>query len=365
MAREKIDLSSAEDKVLWLDSGGMCAICKKKLILDDVGDKVNIGERAHIIGKGTTGPRREFMEQYGYKEETLDDLSNLMLLCKICHKKIDSNEKNYPPEMLFKIKADHENMIRKRLEINGKSIVVIHKRKDGPIDHISLSSQIDSILIDAVSLQDEFTNFSQEGWQEAKRVNEDFYKNVMEVKKKYDGTMISIFSLSPIPLLIHFGKLVSDSVPVEIYQYDRSSQTWVRSENNGQIFEQTEVNVNFNQSESNILVITMEISSRIRKSDIAEILDQSYNHVNISVGEPKIDAILYNKDVIKIKEKFREQVLYLQQKYDFKEIHLFYAGPAGLAVELGRCINEEMFPHLHLYHFKQRESPKYHHAFVI
>ncbi|PJW18888.1 SAVED domain-containing protein [Geobacillus sp. WSUCF-018B] len=361
-----MDLSNAENYYLWVNSGGMCAICKRKLILDDVGKKINIGERAHIIAKGKRGPRREHMEEYGLTEDRLDTPENLILLCETHHKIIDQNPEQYPPHELFRIKKEHEQFVQKRLELYGNSIVVIHKRKGGPIDHISIADQINCLLMDAVSLQEEFNDFSKEGWQEAKKKNEEFYTEVMKVKQKYDGATITVFPLSPIPLLVHFGKLISDTVPVEIYQYDRSKQVWVRSAPRDQEVKELELEVSFSPNESDILVVTIEITSKIRPSDVVTALENKpYKHLNIYIPEPKIDAVLFHHDVKRIKETFQNEILRLRQEHDVNEIHLFYAGPAGLAVELGRCINETMFPYVHLYHFNEREIPRYQYAFTI
>ena len=125
-------MSVAGDRLLWVRSGGMCAKCKRVLILDDVNAKVSIGERAHIIGKSNGkkgGPRREFAADYGITEENIDSLMNLMLMCSPCHHTIDTNAIAYPPNDLFEMKKAHEEWVSARLAKNKKAIVVIHKRK--------------------------------------------------------------------------------------------------------------------------------------------------------------------------------------------------------------------------------------------
>jgi len=212
MARDAFKLSTIDDRALWVASGGMCAKCKRVLIFDDIERKVNLGERAHIIGKGDgkNAPRREFAEEYGITEENIDSLMNLMLMCKECHHIIDTNVKQYPPDVLFDMKEKHESWVMSRLSQNKKAIAVLHKRKNSiPLDTILLSDEIDTLILDAVAIQEEFTDFSPEGWELAKKENEEFFQKIVQSKREYTGAYLYIFPLSPIPLLIHCKRQIA------------------------------------------------------------------------------------------------------------------------------------------------------------
>ncbi|MGN4765509.1 hypothetical protein [Bacillus cereus] len=50
--------------------------------------------------------------------------------------------------------------------------------------------------------------------------------------KEKDANVGGIFPLSPIPLLIHLGSLLTDTVPYPIYQFNRETGLWV-SDNPG------------------------------------------------------------------------------------------------------------------------------------
>lgn len=361
-----MNLTNAETYSLWVNSGGMCAICKRKLILDDIDKKINIGERAHIIGQGSKeGPRREYMEQYGLTEDTIDSLWNIVLLCETDHKIVDQNEKQYPPELLYKIKKEHEAYVQNRLDMYGKSIIAIHKRKGGPIDHIEIAGQIESVMVDSVTLQDEFTDFSRGGWEKAKKQNDEFYERLMDIKKKHEGASIAFFSVSPIPLLIHFGHLISDSVPIDVYQYNRAFQTWVRNTPTELPAHSMEVHVDLKTNNTNCLAVAIEVSGHIRSTDVSSAIGKTHDLLKISVPDPKIDAVLYSDDVLKIKKTFQDEILRLIQIKGYSEIHLFYFGPAGLALEIGRCINATMFPYVSLYQFNERDNPRHKFAFAI
>jgi predicted restriction endonuclease len=76
--------------MLWGRAAGRCefAGCNQPVSWHrETKETVNIAEAAHIIGFSEDGPRGE--EELS--EELARDISNLMLLCRNCHKPIDAN----------------------------------------------------------------------------------------------------------------------------------------------------------------------------------------------------------------------------------------------------------------------------------
>ncbi|MRX71958.1 SAVED domain-containing protein [Bacillus lacus] len=367
MARDPFKLSTVDDRALWVTSGGLCAKCKRVLIFDDIEKKVNIGERAHIIGKGDgkKAPRREFAEEYEITEENVDSLMNLMLMCSPCHHTIDNNVKNYPPDLLFEMKDKHEAWVLNRLSQNKKAIAVLHKRKNGiPFDTVLLSEEIDTLILDAVALQEEFVDFSNEGWKKAKKENEEFFKEIVKSKREYAGTFLYIFPLSPIPLLIHLGKLISETVPAVVYQFDRDTQKWCLDDVS---VDSTQKKIIINQTDEvfDALVVTVQASGTITQEDLTGVIDTPYQHLDIRIENPQLNSVLFSQDVINLRQTFRKEIYRLNDLHSYKKIHLFYYGPAGLAVELGRCINENMLPEINLYEYTNRNGIKYARAFSI
>lgn len=362
MSRDAFKFSTIDDRDLWVRSGGLCAKCKRALILDDIEKKVNIGEKAHIIGKGTgkNAPRREFASEYGFDERNIDSIDNLMLMCSPCHHTIDTNVLAYPPDLLFDMKKKHEDWVMSRLSQNNTAIAVMHKRKNSiPFDSVLLAEEIDMVLLDAVSFQDEFTDFSPAGWRQAKKDNEEFFRKVVQSKREYSGAKLCIFSLSPIPLLIHLGKLISDTVPVVIYQFDRTTQKWCLEDSSDEAIHQNILVNTSNEVHSNTLTVTVQVSGTISEEEIKDAVDAPYDCLDIRIENPKLNAVLYNHDISSIQQVFRKELYRLRDLHHYKEIHLFYYGPAGLAVELGRTINDTMLPEIHLYQYDDRSQKKY------
>lgn len=66
----------------------------------------NVGEMAHVVAKSAVGPR-------GEPGGGPDTYANLILLCPTCHRLIDkAPEGEFPPDMLFDWKAEHEKEVR-------------------------------------------------------------------------------------------------------------------------------------------------------------------------------------------------------------------------------------------------------------
>lgn len=103
-----------DDKVkrqLYFESGGYCMnpSCNRELYVYYEGEnRVNISDLAHIIGQSMQGPRGE--SELNIEER--DSADNILLLCKNCHKMIDTNINGYPVELLHDWKTNHLNRIR-------------------------------------------------------------------------------------------------------------------------------------------------------------------------------------------------------------------------------------------------------------
>lgn len=93
-------------KMLFALSGNECAFrgCDEPMSeLRANSTTVILGEIAHIVASSTQGPRGRV------ELEDRDDISNLLLVCRKHHKRIDADPHTYSVPVLKKIKADHEH----------------------------------------------------------------------------------------------------------------------------------------------------------------------------------------------------------------------------------------------------------------
>ncbi|WP_105979199.1 SAVED domain-containing protein [Bacillus paralicheniformis] len=361
-------LKKMEETYLWVACGGVCSFegCNKRLMESSSGDLTNAGIKAHIIGHAENSARHEYMEAYDYTQETLEDISNLMLMCYYHSKLIDDEHTRdqFPPDRLFKMKKEHEEKVSSwSYDRKKKSIALIHKRMGGPISDIEFDNEAPYILLDAVEDQTEFNDFTLEGWERGKKSNEELYGQFLRKIKEKDADVGEVFPLSPIPLLIHLGSLLTDTVPYSIYQFNRETQLWV-SDNSG-VNKDFTLTVSQDIRDCEDLAILVSVSGVVKLKSVEETLGKDFDFISFEVNDPGLKRILYKEDVVNIQSKIKEDVEKLFQKYDYEKIHLFYAGPAGLAIEIGRGINPNIWSAVCLYQYNNRTKPKYQYAFTI
>lgn len=362
-------LRSPERNYLWSVSGGICSYkgCNKRLIRNDSGFLNTVGEIAHIIGNAENSARHEFVDRYESIKEDLECVENLMIMCQEHHTIIDGHQSrvNYPPDLLFQWKREHEEKVISWGEEKKKSIALIHKRFGSPINKIPYGGEPPYILLDAVEEQEEFIDFTSKGWQEGKDKNIELKQEFESKIQENEADILEIFAMSPIPLLIHLGFLLSDTVPYTIYQWDREEEYWVHNQ------PQSEVPVSIKLKQDNYLegndeiAIAVGVSGRIHIKDVKEALNKASDILLMHTEKPSVKNILYRNEVKEIQIQVKERIEYLISEYDYKKIHLFCAVPAGLAIEIGRGINENIWGKVCLYEYKRMNSPRYHFAISL
>jgi hypothetical protein len=368
MSKPRKALPKAVEYLLWASSGGICEFdgCEQRLVFEDAGKTVNIADKAHIISHSPEGPRGEEKEKHGMNEEEIDSANNLILLCKNHHKLVDANPEKYTVDVLYNMKRKHEQWVMERLARVKTSIAILHKTKGPPVDKILLADKLNLKVLGLAPFQEDLDNISQIDWITVKKKNIEVYKEAMELLHTYEGTLFNVFPLSQIPLLIHLGNLITDTIPIQVFQYDRNTGNWVLYAPDTKDLEDLGLTYDLKLRNSKTLTVSLAVSSTIHHDDInAMIPIDDCDFLEITIREPGIDKVLYKEDVDSVKNCFKSQVERLQQQHRYDEIHLFYAGPAGLAVELGRAINRKMWPEVHLYHYDYRSRPHYQKAFSI
>ncbi|WP_297286293.1 HNH endonuclease signature motif containing protein [uncultured Brachyspira sp.] len=98
-------ISESTKKLLLLNSGGMCAICRTSL----TNNENIVADVAHIIAQNINGPRGNI---YYRDSIDIDGYDNLILLCPTHHRIIDNDVNTYTVEKLKEIKYSHEEWVK-------------------------------------------------------------------------------------------------------------------------------------------------------------------------------------------------------------------------------------------------------------
>jgi hypothetical protein len=92
-------------KILWGLAGSYCAVCQQPLVADatSTDPKAVVGDEAHIVAQSADGPRGGQQVRGG----DLDGYDNLILLCRVDHKRIDDQPNHYTTAKLHELKSRH------------------------------------------------------------------------------------------------------------------------------------------------------------------------------------------------------------------------------------------------------------------
>jgi predicted MPP superfamily phosphohydrolase len=179
-----------------------------------------------------------------------------------------------------------------------------------------------------------------------------FYDSIINNEKS--GSKIHIFPMAPIPLLVSMGYLMQNGSPnIRIYQYNENKHTWVYNKNDDNIL----INEKYSEKGNDILAVSLSISAHVKIEDINAVLGEKYDLLNIYIDNPHLSYLNYKADVLRVKSKLKEKLDSINYKY--KEIHLFLASPAGLSIEIGRIIRENMYPDTYIYNYFRKNNPSY------
>jgi len=104
-------VNTKTQKMLWGKAAGRCSYstCKEELIMEatSTDNESLVGEICHIVAKSEDGPRGNSQ----LSSEERDEYSNLILMCKKHHKKIDDQFNHYTVPKLKELKVAHETWV--------------------------------------------------------------------------------------------------------------------------------------------------------------------------------------------------------------------------------------------------------------
>ena len=105
------------------------------------------------------------------------------------------------------------------------------------------------------------------------------------------------------------------------------------------------------------MAIRISISYAVDSSDVKKVMPPDYADVNLSLRQPRLDAIRSLADVRKVCEIFRKQI----DRTDLrsKRIHIFYSGPVSLGFALGQQISPTIHGQVHVYNYDSSKAPAY------
>ena len=342
-------------------SGGVCEFlgCNQNLFEDDITKtQINFSEMAHIIASSPKGTRGDKVLSQKLQIEE----SNVMLLCPIHHKIIDTHGEIYKKEKLTEMKIKHEEYIKhlKNIKKDRGIVAVIYRANVSNRIYTFTTNDINMSLYKQDYYEQERICFSGCIYDEGE---ENYYRQEAQYLKQQYDTHIKqrqkdeaicnkylLYAFAPQPLLIYIGMLFSDISNVEVQQLQRLPiQEWYLS----------------SKTECNKIVYEIYEPQEIRSKKIALNLsvtaDISDNRIKEVLGEDvdiwKIESNIHGNDIIKDRadiEAYRRIIFETYEKIKDKygrncEINIFPAMPIAIAIETGRTWMKKSHPKLIIY----------------
>jgi hypothetical protein len=350
--------------MLWGRAAGRCEIsgCNEPVSFHSkTKETANLAEAAHIIGFSTDGPRGE----EDLSEELARDISNLMLLCKECHKTVDTNKANYPVELLSKMKMVHE----RRVEIvtgiadNKQSYMLLYGANVG--DHsFPLSYQkaacamlpdyypADTTPIALGMVNSSFRDRDGDFWRiESTQLRSMVAQHVRP--RLANGTIehLSVFAFAPQPLAILLGFLLSDIPTAEVYQLHREPPDW-KWQDHPAGFDYV---VDEPQVMSGPPALVLALSATITDDRVISVVKDGATIWRVTIPDPHNDFLKSRQQLRQFRERMRLLMDQIKARHGQDAVlHVFPAVPVAIAVEMGRIIMPKADLPLRLYDENRR-----------
>jgi len=337
------------ERILWARSAGRCQFngCNRILYKSSTTqEKVNIAEKAHIFSISERGPRG--WGPFITNKNELNELDNLLLVCHNCHKTIDQDKegKRYPAKLLIKWKKQHE----KRIEIvtgicpDKKSHVVLYGAKIGNENSpLNPKAAMEAMFPEWYPAEERPINLSMlcshedridAYWQtESNHLYSTFNNYIKPRIEESAPCHFSLFSLAPQPLLILLGTLLTDKIPVEVYQLHREPPTW-KWQNHPDGFDFI-INKPLSTEHNPALIISL--SDRISPERVISVLDQDVSIWELTVKDCHNDFLKSQAQLSMFRESIRRLLVSIKKSHGNKcLLRIFPAMPLACAVEFGR-----------------------------
>lgn len=350
---------------VWTEAAGRCQFrnCNKPLWYNSLTlSDTKFGEFAHIIGASKDGPRGQWDSK-----DLQDKPENLMLLCERCHKEIDygKNIKDYPKEVLHKMKNDHERSIRIALEnLEKKTTILIFlcpiQDRLPAIDKRAIRSAIypfnpDTFENDWYNIR--ISHFDRKLVTHFEKVVQEINAVFAQIQKRYNNKEIenlSVFAFGPMPLLMYLGKCLGDTIPSLIYQPNRNTSD---TEKLWQWQKKGKSTLKFNvhkikTGNSKDVGIILSLSDKVSEDKYINTIKDDFSLYEIFVDKPNTRLIEKKSDLMNFGKTYRILLNQIQENHGKDcNIHIFPAVPISIAFQCGKELLPTKDPNIFVYEF--------------
>jgi hypothetical protein len=339
----------------WLAAGGRCEYrgCNEPLWKDTLTlARMNRAYLAHIVADTPGGPRGDPVMSDLLKA----DPSNIILLCDMHHRLIDTEKvEEHPVELLREYKQQHEERIERltALQANVRTeILLFGTRIQDRRGAVNFEDACDAVLPDRypadergiridlaeVNVSDGDDNF----WDLVKLHVDRETNRYLGDSRGPSGKPInhlSIFALAPIPALVYLGMKLGDIVAADVYQRHRNPASWKWQVLEDENFHYITNDLVRPQANTSSIVVNLSLSGWIDQNMIDKFMGAEVPTYSITIAHPHRDFLQAKEQLELFLVEWYGLLSKLKKTYESAtEIHLFAAVPNAVAVEIGRSL---------------------------
>mgnify|MGYP001018493426 FL=1 len=268
---------------VWAKAAGRCVLCASYLLdgSETFWHAIPVGQIAHIVGAGSSEKAPRGASDLDANARAFEE--NLLLLCYLCHKRIDDKAylDKYTVEFLTQKKQLHERRVREVTDfavLRATSVVTVSADIRGTAAPVSLSQVAEALRPEGYTgMGDDTRNGaftlhlpgnSNDGWAwDAHRTELDrLTARVAEAVTAGDIETISVFALAPIPSLVYLGSKLDDKTETRLFRRKRVDDVTAWAWDDETQTPKFDVALISSPTPSNEATVVVELSSPVRES---------------------------------------------------------------------------------------------------
>jgi len=354
---------------LWVRAGGRCEFhgCPDYLLQDKLTtNSAKLADIAHIVARSKKGPRGDDPLPLSARNE----IDNLFLACTKHHRMIDNKKlvRKCPKSLLIEYKRSHEErikyvtglgdehetvVVRLISKIRGRTVSISNEEIRKAV--LTSAGRYPRYLggehhieIDLTSLPETDQGF----WEVGKaRIKDIVNRRLVPAIENKEARHLSVFAFARIPFIAYLGRVIGDTIPVDVYQKQKAGDegwAWLSS-GEANKFRSLKEREGKNQSK---VAIILSISGRIPIEQLAHDITDSFWIYSVMP-----DGIEPSRNVVRTKASFDEfkgtyERLLRKIEADHPQadlVHVFTAVPIPVALVIGRFVLPDVSPSLLVY----------------
>lgn len=356
---------------VWVRSGGRCAICKTYLLESEItAREVSLGELAHNVGR-TADPRSP-RGANALPLDARDDANNLMLLCGSCHGEIDAagQADTLTVERIGEIKEKHEAFIRHvtGLDATHQTVVIralgrvrgtaVELRQETAAAAVLASSQRYPFFLLSPDRQGIEIDLRQMPLEDG--AGDDYYRMaVAKIDEAFTTLLrpaaeqgnvphLSVFAFLRLPLLVHLGSRLDDTIATDLYQRHRAGESWTWDVADDEV---AFTHRPLRDGTGNEAVVLVNVSGTIHADELPNHLtDLPLFIIEPVSATPDADLVRTRATLSAFERTVRAFLSHLESKRKhLTRLHVLAAAPVSAAITLGRCVAWGIHPSLAVY----------------